>query len=57
MDHLYQHNKDNWECTTLGFKLLACSACRMLFSGVFSGVCSLNDNISEHTVCSIFRDE
>jgi hypothetical protein len=29
-------------------------ACRMLYSGLFTSVCSLNANISEHLVCSIF---
>jgi hypothetical protein len=29
----------------------------MLSSGLFSGVCSLNANVSEHSVCSIFIGE
>jgi hypothetical protein len=31
------------------FKLSPCSECRMLSSGLFPGVCSLNANVSEHT--------
>jgi hypothetical protein len=41
----------------LDFKLLPCSECRMRSSGLFTSVCSLNSNVSEHTVCSIFIDE
>jgi hypothetical protein len=36
------------------FKLSSCFACRMLSSGLFPSVCSLNANVSEHCVCSIF---
>jgi hypothetical protein len=36
----------------LDFKLLPCSECQMLSSALFTGICSLNANISEHTVCS-----
>jgi hypothetical protein len=36
----------------LDFKILPCSECHMLSSGLFTGICSLNANISEHTVCS-----
>jgi hypothetical protein len=38
----------------LDFKLLSCSECCMFSSGLFPGVCSLNANVSEHSVCSIF---
>jgi hypothetical protein len=37
----------------LNFKLLLCSECCMLYSGWFTGVCSLYANVSEHCVCSI----
>jgi hypothetical protein len=30
------------------------SLCRMLSSALFHGFCSLNVNVSEHCVCSIF---
>jgi hypothetical protein len=29
--------------------------CRMLSSGLFPGICSLNVSILEHSVCSIFQ--
>jgi hypothetical protein len=35
----------------LDFKILPCSECRMLSSGCFTGVCSLNANVSQHFVC------
>src|SRR5215510_13603527 len=38
----------------LNFELSPCSECRMLSFGRFPGVCSLNTNVSEHSVCSIF---
>jgi hypothetical protein len=40
--------------SVLDFKLSPCFECRMLSSGLFPGVCSLNANVSEHCVCSIF---
>jgi hypothetical protein len=48
------------KCNTyikLDFKLSPRSEFRMLPSGLFTGVCSLNANVSEHTVCSIFIGE
>jgi hypothetical protein len=39
------------------FKLLPCSECCMLSSGWFTSVCSLNANVSEHYVCSVFIGE
>jgi hypothetical protein len=36
----------------LDFKLLTCSECCMLSSGWFTSVCSLNNNVSEHSTCS-----
>jgi hypothetical protein len=40
--------------TILDFKLSPCSECCMLSSGWFTGICSLNANVSEHCICSIF---
>jgi hypothetical protein len=37
----------------LDFNLLLCSECRMLSARLLTAVCSLNANISEHSVCSI----
>jgi hypothetical protein len=45
-------------CTVvLDFKLSPCFVCRMFSFGLFPGVCSLNANVSEHSVCSIFIGE
>jgi hypothetical protein len=41
----------------LDFKLSLCFECRMLSFGLFPGVCSLNANVSEHSVRSIFMGE
>jgi hypothetical protein len=41
----------------LDFKHSPCSECPMLSFGLFTGVCNLNANISEHSVCSIFIGE
>jgi hypothetical protein len=38
-------------------KLHVIQNCRMFSFGLFPGVCSLNANVSEHTVCSIFIGE
>jgi hypothetical protein len=38
----------------LDFKLLPCSEYHVLFSGWFTGVCSLNANVSQHSVYPIF---
>jgi hypothetical protein len=38
----------------LYFNLSPHSECHMLSSGLFPDVCSLNANVSEHFVCSIF---
>jgi hypothetical protein len=38
----------------LDLKLSPWSECHMLSSGLLTSVCSLNANISEHSVCSIF---
>jgi hypothetical protein len=38
----------------LNSKLSECFECRTLSSGLFPSICSLNANISEHPVCSIF---
>jgi hypothetical protein len=49
----------SWVCQmrrTLDFKLSPCFECRMFSSGLFPGVCSLNANVSEQSVCSIFID-
>jgi hypothetical protein len=36
------------------FKLPSCFKFHVLSSGLFPGVCSLNANVSEYSVCSIF---
>jgi hypothetical protein len=41
----------------LDFKISPCFECRMLPSGLFPGVCSINADVSEHSVCSIFIGE
>jgi hypothetical protein len=38
----------------LDFRLSPCFECLILSFGLFPGVCSLNANVSEHSVCSIF---
>jgi hypothetical protein len=49
----------HWEMKRLDldFKILPCFECRMLSSGLFPSVCSLNTSVLEHSVCSIFIGE
>jgi hypothetical protein len=41
----------------LDFRLSPCFECRIFAFGLFPGVCSLNANVSEHFVRSIFIGE
>jgi hypothetical protein len=39
------------------FKLSLCSECCVLYSRLFTGVCIVSANVSEHALCSIFIGE
>jgi hypothetical protein len=56
--NLAQH-KMQWQTVVniLDFKLLPCFECRMFSFGLFPGICSLNADVLEHSVHSIFIGE
>jgi hypothetical protein len=58
--HCLLHQDSLMSCELINFidfKLSRCSKCHLLPSGLFTGICSLNVNISEQSVCSIFIGE
>jgi hypothetical protein len=57
VNHIIEPSSGKEMRIILDFKLLPCFECRMFSFGLFPGAWSLNANISEHSVCSIFTGE